>query len=201
MSDKSRPGNISGQELMAQLAEDEQYQAKAAAIEAEMQARREELERAAQPIIDDLQAIGFDVKSVWDLGNSGNSYASAIPILLKHLQKGGYPDAIMESLATLLAVRESVSIWSSLRQLYLAASGPREEEALASSLAAAATGEQLDDLVTLLHEPTRGSSRIHFLRPIKRVGGRRGIDILKSLQEDSMFGKEVRALLKGRTAP
>lgn len=183
---------------MAQLAQDEDYQARAAALDAEMQARRQELRRAAQPIVDDLRGAGYEVNTVWDLGNRSEPYAAALPILLKHLQRGGYPDPVMESLAQALAVEQSVAFWDTLRQLYLAAVGPREEEGLAAALAASATADQFEDLLALLDESSRGSTRIHFLRPIKRVGGTRGRDVLTSLQDDPQLGKEARALLKGR---
>ncbi len=183
---------------MSQLAQDEEYQAKAAALEAEMKARREELRREAKPIVDDLRAAGYAVNTVWDLGNSGDPYPSALPILLTHLEQGGYPDAVMESLAAVLAVKEATPYWDTLRQFYLAARGPREEEGLAAALAASATVEHLDALIALLGETSRGSTRIHFLRPIKRVGGKRGIELLTTLQDDPLFGKEASALLKRR---
>jgi hypothetical protein len=107
-------------------------------------------------------------------------------------------DGVMESLGQALAVEQSVAIWGTLRELYLAAVGPREEEGLAAALAASASADQLDALIDLLQASSRGSTRIHFLRPIKRVGGKRGLEVLKSLQDDALFGKEARAQLKGR---
>lgn len=193
-----KPGGISADELMAQLAQDEDYQAKAAALEVEMQARREELRRAEQPILADLQAAGVEVQSVWDLVNTSEPYPAALPILLDHLQRGGYPDRVMESLGRALAVKPAAPAWETLRELYLKAEGRGEEEGLAVALAASATDAHLDDLVALLDESSRGSTQIHFLRPIKRVGGERGLEVLKSLRDDPLYGKEARALLKGR---
>lgn len=50
----------------------------------------------------------------------------------------------------------------------------------------------------LLDETSRGDTRIHFLRAIKRVGGTRGLEVLESLQDDPLFGGEARGLLKRR---
>lgn len=184
---------------MAQLAQDEEYQAKAAAVEAEMQTRREELRRAERVIVADLHAVGVEVQSVWDLVNTSQPYPLALPVLLDHLQRGGYPDRVMESLGRAVAVKPAVSFWGTLRGLYLKAEGRGEEEGLAVALAASATAEHLDALIALLDETSRGSTRIHFLRPIKRVGGKRGLELLTSLQDDPLFGKEASALLKRRS--
>jgi hypothetical protein len=185
-------------ELMAQLQGDEEYQRKTQAAEAERQVRVQELHRAEQPIVEDLRDAGVEVDSVWDLVNTADPYPKALPILLNHLQRGSYPDRVMESLGRALAVKPSSDVWETLRQLYLGAQGRGEEEGLAVALAASATEAHLDALIGLLDESSRGSTRIHFLRPIKRVGGKHGLEVLKSLQDDPLFGKEARALLKGR---
>lgn len=195
---KKSSGGITAADLMAQLAADPEYQRKAQAAEAERQVRVQQLRRAEQPIVEELRAAGYEVNSVWDLANTSDPYPKALPVLLKHLQLGGYPDRVMESLARTLAVKPSVEVWDTLRQLYLAAQGPGEEEGLAAALAASATADQLDALIALLDETSRGSTRIHFLHPIKRVGGKRGLDVLTSLQDDPLFGKEASALLKLR---
>lgn len=175
---------------------DPAYRVQVEAVEAERQVRVQELRRAEQPIVEDLTSAGVEVRSVWDLVNTADPYPQALPILLKHLQRGGYPDRVMESLGRALAVKPSAAEWDALRQLYLAAEGSGEEEGLAVALAASATVDHLDALIALLNESTRGSTRIHFLRPIKRLGGRRGLDVLKSLEDDPLLGKEARALLK-----
>jgi hypothetical protein len=54
-------------------------------------------------------------------------------------------------------------------------------------------------LVNLLREESRGDTRIHFLRAIKRVGGEHGRQVLESLRDDPLFGKEARALTQRRS--
>ena len=183
-------------ELMAKLQNDPEYQRKAQAAEAQRQVRVQALRRAEQPIVADLRRAGVMVDSVWDLVNTSVPYPDALPVLLKHLQLGGYPDRVMESLGSALAVKPAVFAWDILRELYLKARGEGEEEGIAVALAASATSEHLDALIGLLGEDSRRSTRIHFLRAIKRVGGRRGREVLESLRSDPMFGKEARALLK-----
>jgi hypothetical protein len=189
---------MTAEELMAKLEADPVYQARKAAVDAEMADRRAALRRAESPIVGDLNAAGVSVDSVWDLVNSSAPYPDALPVLLAHLERGDYPDRVLESLGRSLAVKPAVTYWDKLRSRYLAAHGPGEEEGLAVALAACATAEQLADLVELIADDSRGSSRIHFLRPIKRLGGRKGIELLESLRTDKMFGKEAIALTAGR---
>ncbi|MDP9903104.1 hypothetical protein [Arthrobacter bambusae] len=183
-------------ELMAQLQNDPEYQRKMQEEEAERQVRVQELSRAEQPIVADLRSVGVEVDSVWDLVNTSVPYPAALPVLLKHLQLGGYPDRVMESLGSALAVRPAVFAWDALRELYLKAGGRGEEEGLAVALAASATDKHLQALIKLLNDDSRSDTRGHFLRAIKRVGGQEGRQVLESLKSDPMWGKEARALLK-----
>lgn len=181
---------------MAQLAQDTDFQAKTAAAEAERQVRVQELRRAEQPIVADLRQAGVDVESVWDLVNTAEPYPAALPVLLGHLERGGYPDRVMESLGRALAVGPAVALWDRLKLLYLASRNPGEEDGTAVALAACATEAQLDDLIDLLSVEERGASRIYFVRPILKLGGARGRRLVEGLRSDPVFSKEARALLK-----
>lgn len=189
-------------ELVAEIErmkrEDPAYRAKVEAVEAEQSAHEERLRLAEQPIASDLRERGFDIESAWDLVGRTEPYPLAFPVLLEHLRRGGYPDRIMEGLGRALAVPPAVEFWDDLRELYLQAKGPGEEEGLAVALAATASSEHFDDLTRLLREDSRGSSRVHFLSAIQRVDGARGRKLLWSLKFDSMFGREARALLRRR---
>src|SRR5205085_8876674 len=104
------------------------------------------------------------------------------------LKRGGYPERVMEGLGRALAVKPAVVWWDDLKHLYLSARDPGEEDGTAVALAACATKAQLDDLIGFLHVEGRGDSRIYFLRPIKRLGGERGREVLESLRDDPTFG-------------
>lgn len=193
---KSGRGPIGATELINQLQNDPDYQRRMQAAEAVRQARVAELRKAEQPIVSDLRGVGVDVNSVWDLVNTAVPYPTALPMLLKHLEKGGYPDMVMESLGRALAVKPAAFAWDRLRTLYLAAQGRGEEKGLAVALAASATVEHLPALIDLLGEDSKSDTRIHFLRTIKRLGGQQGRDILEELRSDPLFGKEATALLR-----
>jgi hypothetical protein len=187
---------ITAADFMAELEIDSQYQARSAAAGAECDARARELDLAAMPIVADLRAAGFAVNSVWDLVNTSEPYPAALPVLLDHLTRGGYPDRVMESLGRALAVVPAASMWTALRALYLAAKGHGEQEGIAVALAASATPEHLDSLISLLDEDSRGDTRIHFLRAIRKVGGNRGEIVVEKLRSDPLFGPEATALAK-----
>lgn len=117
---------------------------------------------------------------------------------MEHLERGGYPDRVMESLGSALAVKPAVQFWNRLKVLYLAPRKPGEEEWIAVALAACATEAQLDDLVNFLSVEERGQSRIYFIRPILKVGRARGREVVEELRDDPVFGKEATALLSRR---
>jgi len=184
-------------ELMAELARNVEFREAASEREAEQQARVGALRAAEQPIVADLRKAGVEVVSVWDLVNTSEPYPSALPVLLAHLERGGYPDRVMESLGRALAVKPAVGFWQRLRVLYLGATGPGEEEGLAVALAASATPDQTDELAALLRAPTRGRTRVHFVRPLLRVGGSHGRKVVEGLRGDPVVGLEVSAALEG----
>lgn len=199
MTDKEnkRPRSISATELMAQLQNDREYQRKMRAAEAERQVHVEELRRAERPIVADLRDAGVQVDSVWDLVNTSEPYPKALPILLAHLEGGDYPDRVMESIGRALAVKPAVVYWDRLKAVYLASRNPGAEDGAAVALAASATKAQLEDLIGFLSVEERGDSRIYFVRPILRVGGERGREIVEALRMDPVFRKEATALLSG----
>jgi hypothetical protein len=202
--DTSKPpqGPVTAEELVRlkqqMLRDDPEYRAKAEAVEAERRAMAERLREAERPIVADLNAAGVTVDSVWDLVNTSDPYPDALPILLDHLERGGYPNRVMESLGRALAVKPTVVWWDRLKALYLAPRSAGEEDGTAVALAACATKAQQDDLISLLSVDERGDSRIYFLRPIKRLGGVAGRQLLESLREDPTLGIEASALLDRR---
>ena len=197
--DKKRSGRISAAERWRSFENDHGYQRKVLAAEAEREIKVEGLRRAEQPIVADLRDAGVQVDSVWDLVNTAEPYPAALPVLVAHLERGGYPDRVMESLGRALAVKPAVVFWDRLKALYLGSRNPGEEDGTAVALAACATKDQLDELIGFLAVEGRGESRAYFIRPIKRLGGERGLRVLEALRDDPTLGREVTATLLGRS--
>lgn len=198
MTGRAKRSGTSATDLMAQLENDPGFQRKVQVAEAGRQARAEVLRHAEQPIVADLCAAGVQIESVWDLVNTSEPYPSALPVLMEHLERGGYPERVMESLGRALAVKPSVAFWERLKARWLGARDAREEDGAAVAPAACATQAQLDDLIGFLSVAERGQSRIYFIRPILKVGGDRGREVVEALRDDPVFGKEAIALLKRR---
>lgn len=198
MSASKRQGPITATELMAQLANDPEYQRRFREAEALRQERARLLGAAEQPIIRDLRDVGIIVDSLWDLVNPPELCPEALPVLMEHLERGGYPERIMERLGRALAVKPSVTYWTRLRQRFLESRDAGEETGAAVALAACAGKDQVDDLISLLSVEAKGDNRLFFVRPILRLGGDRGRDLVESLRDDPVFGKEATALLARR---
>lgn len=193
-----RRGAVSAEELAAQLESNPDWVRDRDAREAERQERARRLSEAEQPIAADLRAVGVLVDSPWDLVNTSDPYPAALPVLMGHLERGGYPARVMEGLGRALAVNPSVAFWDRLKARWLAARNSGEEDGTAVALAACATKKQLDDLIAFLSVEERGESRLFFLRAIVRVGGERGYEVLESLRDDPVLGQAATARLKRR---
>jgi hypothetical protein len=194
-----REPEITAGELMARMAQDPEYQAAKAARDAELQKWVDGWRAAEQPIVADLRAAGVAVDSVWDLVKTSEPYPDALPVLMDHLERGGYPDRVMEGMARALAVKPAAPMWDRLRARYDRASGPDELGGLAAALSASATPAQLDGLVELAGDATRGEYRVLFVEPILRLGGERGRAVVQGMREDPVLGAEAAALLDAAT--
>lgn len=201
-SPKLPRGPISAAELARfkeeMLRNDPEYRAEVEAVEAERQERARCLRDAEQSVVLDLRSAGVQVDSVWDLVNMPEPYPSALPVLMDHMERGGYPERVMESLGRALAVKPSVAFWERLKVRWLEARDPGEEDGAAVALAACATKSELEDLIGFLALEERGQSRTYFMRPILRVGGDRGREVVVALRSNPLLGKEATALLRRR---
>ena len=146
-------------EKQERLQTDPQYRAQVEAVEAERAERVRALCEAEAPVVADLRRAGVSVASVWDLVNTSEPYPDALPVLMEHLERGGYPDRVMESLGRALAVKPAVTYWERLKALYASPDRQGQQEGLVVALAASATKAQLDDLISFLGWFERGSAR------------------------------------------
>lgn len=73
---------ITAEELLKRLEDDPAHRARQEALRKELQ----ELSAIERELVFDLKANGVTVASVWDLVNTNESYANAIPVLIEHLE-------------------------------------------------------------------------------------------------------------------
>ena len=170
--------------------------------EAKWLARREELERAERPVVEDLQAAGIPVDSAWNLYDYPEMGEVAYPILLNHLSQD-YPDRILEGIARAFTKDVVRRHWRELLDLYLQESRPDAMDGLAATLSRYAVRDHYEDLLAILRNEALGETRIYFLRPVNRIGNRiktgQGRAVIGSLEHDPVLGKEATAILTGRS--
>lgn len=157
------------------------------------------------PVVADLQAVGIEVDSAWDLVNTSDLYLDALPVMLKHLKRGGYPPRIVQGIARALAVKPAVTYWDELVALYKSAVAPvgtraaDAKDGLAVILSACVNRAKVGELVELARDPSNGRSRIYFLRPIMRLGGDEGHSMVASVVDDPILGNEATSLFQRAT--
>jgi hypothetical protein len=188
-------------EYLAERAADPVRVAREAQARADREERKRALRVAEAPVVADLHAVGIDVDSTWDLVNTSEPYLDALPVLFKHLKRGGYPPRIIQGISRALAVKPAVMYWDELVALYKSAVEPvgtraaDAKDGLAVILSACVNRAKVGELVELASDPSNGRTRIYFLRPVMRLGGERGRAMVASVVDDPSLGKEATALI------
>lgn len=172
---------------------DPAYHAAVEAAEAKRQAVAQALREASRPILDDLNKAGIHTNSLWSDDEKFSPHSISLPILITHLEKGEYPDRVMQAMAYCFGVKSAIDYWDRLRDLYYRETGEATRDGLATSLGKLATKDKFEDLVTLLHDESLGDSRILLIGDIVRVGRERGKGIVRALVDDPVLGREATA--------
>jgi len=158
--------------------------------------RDRELAEAEAPILEDLRSVGWEVESVWYFVNTRDAYPEALPILMRHLEKGGYPPRIMEGIGRALCVRPAIVYWDRLRKLYERAPAGGEKTGLAIALSGSADKTKFDELVELLDDKALGSTRIFFLSTLVRLDRQRALKAIIKYKDDPELAGEVARLFE-----
>ena len=154
--------------------------------------RRRKSIAAQTPILRELRNAGYNVASIYYLSTNYEKYSDALPIILKHLERGGYPGPIMGHLARLMGVKEARPDWDRLRRLYETHTTETQLcDGLADALGRSAGKEQFDGLVELLRDDSRDGVRVMFIPDIIRIGREQGWRVVESVADDPVLGKEA----------
>lgn len=197
---KKSKGALTAEELLARLETDPSSQENRLKREREMNERATVLGQAEEEMVRDLRQLGYQVRSVWDLVNSNDSYPSALPVLLHHLHKP-YPDAIRDGIARALAVKSAKSAWDVLMAEYVVTQEscePRFKQGLAVALSVTYDHSHFEDIRQLLTEKRHGDSRILLLRPFQNSTRPSVLKMIEQLAEDPTFEKEIRSWYRNR---
>jgi len=161
-------------ELMAELAEDKEFQAKKKARDAYFLNLEKKYSEDEKLLVKSLNEKGFAVSSVWDLVNSKNDYFEAQPILISHLKTQHHPKTLA-GIARSLAVPEfsgNDELWNLLSELYEKTPPNSEievpeergmQEAIAVALECLTTPSRTSKLEKLIAMTPNGDG-IHWLK-------------------------------------
>ncbi|MFB2583335.1 hypothetical protein [Herbiconiux liukaitaii] len=135
------------------------------------------------------------VNSVGDLRGKPDLPIEAYLIALDHLERGGYPERTAEWLGRALSKPEMHLYWERLEDLYRRSRDKGEATGLAVALAELAKRADLPSLRGLISDKRLGPTRIFFVRPILRFGGKEGKTFLQGLESDPDLQREISAKL------
>lgn len=190
-----RRGEVTAEEYLARRAADPVLRAQDEAAAARHAALVDELIRAQQPLVDDLNAAGANVASVWDLVNTRDTYPHLVPVLIDHLPRD-YPPGVRDGIARALAVPTAHPWWPLLVDQYLVADQNRVQQGLAVAVAAAAQKEDLPLLKDLISDRNVGETRALLLDAVKRLGGEEGIAFIADHADDPELAHTAQQILK-----
>jgi hypothetical protein len=194
---KKRQPPVTAAELTARLQADPEFVAKQQERERERNERSARLRVEEEPILVELRELGWKANSVWDLVNTSASYRESIPVLVRHLLLS-YSDRTREGIARALAVPDAREAWPTLVAEYRKAPMGEEngirlgaKDGLAVALAATATDNVIDELITLAKDRSHGSSRLLLLRALRKSKSPQAKRAIEELASDTDLAKEI----------
>lgn len=195
-------GPVSASDLLAELERDPEYRAQCESRAADVAAHADRRRLDRQPVIEDLRSAGVDVSDTGELYKQPDSYAVAIPVLLAHLRRN-YAERVLQDIGQALPFKPDPVWWDDFKHLYLTTRSDAVRDRVAAAMSGCARRAHYEDLLAFIRDPDLGASRIHFLRPINRIGNRiqagQGRAIIEMIVDDPVMGKEARAIFRGRS--
>lgn len=137
-------------------------------------------------LVKDLNSIGIKVTTVWDLVNTSERYADAIPILLDHLQKD-YHEKNIEGIIRALAVKEAKGkatpyLITMYHQI------PKDNDslrwAIGNTIDMTITQDDLKSILPIVQDKTNGTSRQMFVIALGKIKSAEVEDVLINLLND-----------------
>lgn len=190
-------------EFMAELEADPEYQARAAAADAEHERRVARIREESAPVVQDLVQAGFDVEFVEDLYEQDRDYSAAVPVLLRWLPRVESRD-VKEGIIRALSIEYARPVAARPLVDELRAMLPvRGQEAddmrwvVANALDVVADDTVLDDLLALMHDERLDvDGRALLLRALGNMQDPRAVEhVLQVLREGDQH--EVPLLISG----
>lgn len=177
-------GSMTAAQFLAQQAENQDYQQKMAKKERARLSKMKRLGQEETELVKDLNVVGIQVDSVWDLVNSTNTYEAAIPVLLKHLDKK-YSAEIREGLVRALTIPEARGVVDTkLLEMFKSEEDKSFRWIIGNALATVASKKNEGQILGLLSESSYGEERNMLVYALARLQKTRAIPLLISYVED-----------------
>ncbi len=186
---------ISVDQLAAQLEKDSEYQRQMAAREADRQSIVAKNLHAAQPLVTDLVAMGFEVESPADLFNKKMDYRSAIGTLIQWMPRITNPD-VKSDIARALSVE-----WAKPRALpvlmseFKMADDDNLRWAIANALEVVADESVFPQIAEWARDARYGEARQMLVLALGHMRDSRVLgSLLELLRDEAVAGHAVIAL-------
>lgn len=189
----TKRGPIDAVTLIADLTRNPDYQKRLRDREARETENRKTNQNEQALLIRDLQQVGINVSSIWDLVKSSTPYTPALPILIKHLKRP-YSPKLREGVARALAVRESRFAWDDLTRTFEVLSKPTEQTvkfAVGLALSASVTPDVTRELIELVSNRSHGPSRLALLLGLRKQPSPEARAAIEQLRDDPDLCKEI----------
>lgn len=188
------PKEITAEELLRQLESDPEWVARRDETEALRADEERRLEADEQPIVADLQRVGYEVTSVWDLHSTPRLYPKAVPVLLHHLKNVKFLPKTREGVARALSYKGAPEILPAMIESFQrdpdsSLNGPKW--AKANAIEILFRGDYIEEVVELVLDPVHGDARRPLIYPVVRSSSPVAIRAVKQLQDDPLLSSET----------
>jgi len=182
---------------MAELQKDPQYVARMRQQEQQQRLNAENYLRAAEPVLKDLKAHGFQVHTIGELRHGRSKYRAAVPILLHWLSRMSNPQVKEDIVRTLSVPWAKPDAAPVLIEEFRKVENDQIRWAIANGLAVVADDAVFEELVQLLHDKGHGQAREMLALALGNMQDPRAVTILVDLLDDAqVVGHAVVALGK-----
>ena len=195
---------ITAGELKKQLESDPQWLAEKLTRDAEFQLKAQQIKELAAPLEREIRDAGVDIASYRDVIDKPPNFPAAIPILIRHMQMGKYPELTRGFMAQAIAMKEANKYWHDLVALFKNEVARNLESHFANGLAVAIGRSykepELQQLISLCENPIYGFNRIWFADGLRKSKSTSAESALTRVSNDPQIGKQVTRWMRKRGA-
>lgn len=181
-------------ELMAELANDGDYQKKLREKELQSENLERILDEDERQLVAECNVAGVKIRSVWDLVNTASGYSAVIPILVDHLDRDHHSrteEGIVRALTTPEA--RGIAFTPLVRRFREISDGESEIKWLVgAAIAESATSDDAPAVVELIKNESHGRGREFLPFGLIQLPKERALSILGELSNHPVMGESAK---------